>query len=203
MILALSADSLVVGTAYSSGRLVIPRAAYFAIGLCTSFMMFVPMLLGYIGFLWFPYELSRIIGGTILIFLGVYHLFRVYLENKRSAGEENTQAVLLKLRVKTLGIIIEILKEPLKVDMDSSGHIDLKEALSLGLALGIDSLGAGFAVSLTGFSFWIVPCAGFFSALFVWAGANISFPASVKRVKYLPGILLGLLGLSKIILRTR
>lgn len=51
------------------------------------------------------------------------------------------------LNLKPLGIIINILREPVKADFDNSGSINQFEALMLGLALALD---AGWGPGLGG-----------------------------------------------------
>ena len=65
--------------------------------------------------------------------------------------EEEDQA-LFQWEIARFGIIIQILKEPRRADLDRSGMISSKEALWLGLALSLDSCGAGIGMALMGYS---------------------------------------------------
>ena len=92
----------------------------------------------------------------------------------RRNGENNAIAT---LRIKPLGIIIQILREPSRADLDSSGVISLREAFLLGTALALDALGAGMGASLSGFDLaYTIPLVGCCKFLLIslglkWGGA--------------------------------
>jgi putative sporulation protein YtaF len=60
------------------------------------------------------------------------------------------------LRLRSLGIAIQVLQEPVCADRDCSGSIEAGEAVVLGVALGLDTLAAGMAASLVGLGWLLV-----------------------------------------------
>lgn len=56
-----------------------------------------------------------------------------------------------------MGLVIQILKEPSRADLDFSGSISGREALALGLALALDALGTGVGAAAAGFSLFLTP----------------------------------------------
>lgn len=62
-------------------------------------------------------------------------------------------------------------KEPDSYDLDHSKHIDALEAVYLGVALSIDSFGAGISTGIAGgASFWVPVAAGLCQMVFLCAG---------------------------------
>ncbi|MFZ5824210.1 MAG: sporulation membrane protein YtaF, partial [Bacillota bacterium] len=57
-----------------------------------------------------------------------------------------------RVKLGSIGIVIEILREPGAADMDRSGHINPMEAVFLGVALALDSTAAGLGAAMAGFS---------------------------------------------------
>ncbi|ACL69246.1 sporulation membrane protein YtaF [Halothermothrix orenii] len=104
-------------------------------------------------------EMAETLGGIMLIIVGgwlVYSNIIDYNRNNSSPKKlihkdsEGAQLV-WSLNLKPLGIIINILREPVKADFDNSGSINQFEALMLGLALALDAVGAGLGAGLAGF----------------------------------------------------
>ena len=58
----------------------------------------------------------------------------------------------LMIELKRIGIVIQILRTPQMADVDRSGIISASEALLLGIALSLDSFGAGLGAAMIGFS---------------------------------------------------
>lgn len=58
----------------------------------------------------------------------------------------------MNFEIKSLGIVINILKKPMSADFDNSGTITGVEAIVLGFALSLDAFGAGIGASMLGYS---------------------------------------------------
>lgn len=109
---------------------------------------------------------------------------------------------LLNLEVKSLGIVIHILKKPTSADIDQSGTINGVEALLLGIALSIDAFGAGLGAAILGFSpVMMSVTVGLMSSLFVSLGINAGHLLSrwnwIDKMTFLPGVLLIIIGIWK------
>ncbi|WP_062355195.1 sporulation membrane protein YtaF [Bacillus kwashiorkori] len=200
--LAVSIDSFSVGFTYGLRKMIIPFHAIVIIACFSSLSLFFASVLGkYIGKI-LSENVSNTIGGIILILLGVWALFQFFREHKEEVVT-NESKVLFKLEMKSIGVVIHILKKPMSADLDRSGSIKGLEAVLLGIALSLDALGAGLGASMLGFSpILLAITVGIMSAGFAFIGIKIG--ASVANVKwvekfsFIPGLLLILIGLWRI-----
>lgn len=144
---ALSMDGLFAGVAYGVRGIHIPKRSMGIIALCTMFCMGGSMLLGTMARELISERTIQLLGAGILASLGVWQMFQGWLEYMRRRATHEPRGV-LRLRIQDVGIVVQILREPALADTDASGRIDPKEALLLGIALGLDSFGAGFAAAL-------------------------------------------------------
>ncbi|GFR38065.1 sporulation membrane protein YtaF [Insulibacter thermoxylanivorax] len=110
----------------------------------------------------------------------------------------------LHLELRRLGIVIEILRTPSSADRDRSGTISPGEAALLGTALSLDAFGAGIGAVFIGLSPWLTASViAVFSSVFLRLGIDTGNLAShiawLGRLTFLPGIILIVLGLSKLL----
>lgn len=148
--LAVSSDGFAVGMAYGARKIRIPLGPLLLICLASMLAISISMLVGKALALYFDPRLAQKIGALALMAVGLW-FFSESLRNwqgKAGKGENNPIAT---FRIKPLGIIIQIMREPSKADLDSSGVISFREAFFLGTALALDALGAGMGASLSGF----------------------------------------------------
>ncbi len=203
--LALSLDSFGAGLAYGTRKIKVPFPSLLIISLISMAAVSVSMLGGQILQAFVPPALVHRLGGVLLFLIGIWVLTQARQGEKQAEKKplpENTAVRKLEIRIRPLGLVIQILKEPVRADLDSSGTISASEALVLGVALAMDALGSGFAVSLLGFSIGV-------TALVVGAGQLLLTGAGIlagrtvlagkvgRRFTTLPGCILILLGLSK------
>lgn len=153
-------DNLGVALAYGTRKIQLPLLSNLVIALITSCGTFITMLLGkYIADYILTATIANYIGACIIIAAGVYVIVQSYREtylihhdNSRPAYHSLPQEAtcLVAIRLRSLGILIEILRDPVQVDRDSSGIIDLKEAAVIGLALTLNNLATGFGAGVSG-----------------------------------------------------
>lgn len=110
----------------------------------------------------------------------------------------------IHLEIRRPGIVIEILRKPVYADVDRSGTITAGEAMLLGAALSLDACGAGIGAAWIGLSPWITaPLIALFCAVFLQVGIHTGILAAraawVRRLTFLPGLILIMLGLSKLL----
>ncbi|MEW9670731.1 sporulation membrane protein YtaF [Ammoniphilus sp. 3BR4] len=213
---AVSLDSFGVGISYGLRKIKIPIFSIFIITGCSAVLVLLSMQLGkwLSGFI--SMETANIIGAIILIGIGCWAIFNLYHNRETSQSEiplssaaseeamETTEPLpVLKIEIKTLGLVIHILKKPTAADVDRSGTITGAEAALLGVALSLDGFGAGIGAALMGYSPWLT--ALLFSVLctiFILIGLRLGFLYSniqwVKRMSFIPGVILIIFGLSKI-----
>ena len=156
--LALSVDGLIVGLYYGWRKIRIPRRSLGIVALCTLTGISISMSLGQLMGDLMPPVAARALGGFVLICLGLWQMLLGWLENRRQALRKKGAhpQVLARQRLRSLGIAVQVLQEPAYADRDHSGIIEPKEALLLGVALGLDTLAAGLAASLVGLGWMLV-----------------------------------------------
>lgn len=81
---------------------------------------------------------------------------------------------LLKIAIKSLGITIQVLRDPSNCDIDKSGIIDVKESLLLGLALSVDAIGVGIGSAAFGILFGIFAFCSWFVSIDIVMCRNLS-----------------------------
>lgn len=146
--------------------------------------------------------LVRLLGAGLLIGLGFCILGKSIQE---LVQQEEADQALFQWKIACFGIMIQILKEPRRADLDRSGMISSKEALWLGLALSLDSCGAGIGMALMGYSpLWTSLCTAVSACLFLSAGLylgeHVGEKLSYKKIKLLPGCLLIFIGVLRLVL---
>lgn len=118
-----------------------------------------------------------------------------------ASGSQPTNVFTIEL--KTLGIVIQILRKPQTADFDASGTISASEAFMLGIALSLDAFGAGIAAGLMGLHMihtplLIVFCSAFFLIGGTCIGRKLAHYRYTQFVSGLPGLLLIILGIIKL-----
>lgn len=196
--LAISIDGLSVGVTYGIRNIKLGVLPLCIISGFSTLAVYLTISIGTgIAFL-INRELAKYMGSIILIFVGAWLVYSSYinLKGNEEPGEEKT---LFLIKIKPLGIIIKILKEPVKADFDKSGTINISEAVFLGFALALDALGAGLGAGLSGFSNFLIPLViGIFNFIVIYFGFVLG-----KRVgkvlpehfELFPGLIIILLGL--------
>jgi len=193
---AISIDSFLVGISYCLRKIRIPLTSMVTISSITALALGVSMGLGGVLKNFYSLMFLQRTGACMLILLGITGLLREYL-NKLSSNE-----TIIKCKIRSLGLVIQILKEPSTADFDVSGIIDFREALYLGSALALDAGFMGLSVSLIGFNIINVVAAGTMGsllALFLGLRFGGFFAARIKKFEFFPSLILILLGLFKII----
>lgn len=201
---AVSLDSFSVGFTYGMRKMRIPFKSIFIIACCSAATLLVAMLVGDLMTRIFPMYVTERLGGFILVLIGAWVLYQFFRPAKEVVEEEKElEKTLINFEIKTLGIVINILRKPMSADIDKSGTITGIEAFLLGVALSLDAFGAGIGAALLGYSPVImsilVAC---MSSMFVSAGIKSGYLFSkfswMDKFSCLPGIILIMIGLWKL-----
>ena len=183
-------DNVVVGIAYGIKKVKIGIIANFIIAFVTSTGTFLSMLVGAYISKFLPHSLAKGLGAGVIIILGVYFIIQsiIKLVNNTNSKE---------LALKNITDMIEYAEES---DLDSSGDINMKEALIVAFGLTFNNLGTGVAASVTGVSIQFTVISTFIlSILTIIFGDAIGNHVVGKFLgKYAPlfsGILLIILGI--------
>jgi len=203
---ALSLDTLMVGLLYGLRGIRVPRGAAAIVSLATAFLLAVAMGAGALLAARLSPLLAERTGAAILALTGLW----ITVQTLRSRPGRRTRPAepaalhrVWRLRLGSVGIVVEILREPSAADLDRSGHINPAEALLLGVALALDSVAAGLGAAMTGFSPVGLPlAAASASFLMLTGGSRLAGRLPLRlngRWTAVHGVVLTLLGLYRMI----
>lgn len=198
LVLATSLDGFSAGVAYGFRRIRLPFWSRVVVAAVSVLTLSLAMLLGRAVGGSIPGRWARMAGGIALIVIGLWSAARGLISGSRvpDLGRVWTW------RVPSLGLVIQIMREPVSADFDASGAISAFEALWLGYALAVDALGAGFCATLgAGMPFFLPLAVGLVNWVFLTAGVAVGgligserFPAMAA----LPGLVLVVLGFMRV-----
>lgn len=204
---SVSIDSLGIGISYGLKSTRLSIGAKIMLFTISIFVTSIAIILGQILVLCFPTEITKLIGSTILVFMGVWVIIQS-TSSKSSEIKSNieiTQPKVYKFFIKYLGITIQIIRDPSYSDIDKSQKIDIKEALCLGIAMSIDSLCIGISSVMIGLSFMFFPLLVatfqlFFLSIGKFIGSKIATSSKIPQNIWtiISGSLLILMGICKI-----
>jgi putative sporulation protein YtaF len=131
----------------------------------------------------------------------IYQFFRP--EKEKDKDILLHEKIIINFEIKSLGLVIHILKKPMSADFDRSGTITGVEAFMLGMALSLDAFGAGIGAVMLGFSpIYLAFSVALLSSLLVLVGIKLGSYLSripwLQKFSFLPGILLIIIGIWKI-----
>ncbi|MBD2863831.1 MntP/YtaF family protein [Paenibacillus oceani] len=121
----------------------------------------------------------------------------------QAQADEGGIRTVLRIEMKRMGLVIEILRTPSLADVDRSGYISSSEAVLLGVALSLDAFGAGIGAAFIGFApvltaAVIVVASGLFITLGLRVGLTFADTRWLQRLAVLPGCILIAMGIMKL-----
>ncbi|KNF08675.1 putative sporulation protein [Gottschalkia purinilytica] len=147
-------DNLVIGIAYGIKNIELRFKINIIIAILTSIGTFVSMLIGNFARSFIHEDIINLIGCTILIIIGSWFI-KDFMKNRKIKNRKRNHNN--EKEEKTNVTYIGILREPGCADKDNSGCIDIKESITLGLALSLNNFGLGIGASAAGLSIYITP----------------------------------------------
>ena len=203
--ISLSIDSLGIGTTYGLRGITLSNKAKIIISVQSILITGLALLIGRTTANIFP-TISKNIGIFMLIFMGVLIIYQGLNSNTKKTEIPKKNNTIFSLIIKSLGITIQIIRTPRYCDMDNSKQIDIKEGLYLGLALSIDSIGAGFGSGASGIFMPILPfltalCQIIFLSSGILLGKKLKCAKKIKENIWtmVSGILLIIIGFLRLI----
>ncbi len=147
---ALSTDALIASFAYGSNKIKIPMISVQVISFLCTIVLGISLLLGTFLKSFIPGGVLHLVSFGILFILGVIKL----LDNLiKSAIEKHTTInKQIEFSLLNLNFILNIYANPKEADVDNSKTLSPREALSIAIALSIDSLVAGVGAALANIS---------------------------------------------------
>lgn len=200
---AVSIDSFSVGFTYGLRKMRIPFKSILIIACCSGVTLLIAMLIGHLLLTFMPIYIADKLGGIILILIGAWVLLQFFRQEKQESMNEENEKTIFNLEIKSIGVVIHILRKPMRADMDNSGTITGIEAFLLGFALSLDAFGAGIGAALLGYSpISMSILVAVMSSLFVLAGIKSGHLFAdnkwMDKFACLPGILLIIIGVWKL-----
>ncbi|MGB9886639.1 MAG: sporulation membrane protein YtaF [Moorellales bacterium] len=193
--LAVSVDALLAGMAYGVRNAVVPGLSLLVVALASVGAMACALSAGELLSLYLRADQTVALGALILLAMGLWILLETWF--KSTAPKEAPYRV-WRWRISSLGLVIQVMREPTRADLDRSGRLSLAEAALLGVALALDAFGVGIGAALAGMATWILPVAvGSGNLLFLpaglWLGRRSYRGVAGPRSSYLAGAALILL----------
>ena len=131
--IALSLDSLGTGVAYGMRRLTFPLPAYFVLAASTGGLMTASMLIGSSLLGSSDAILVSALGRTALLLVGVWQVYRGWRQYLDILAHESPDRPVASFRLPFLGILVQVLQDPTRADINMSGRLDPGESALLGL----------------------------------------------------------------------
>jgi len=129
-------DNLIIGVSYGIKKIRIPFLSNFLIAVMAFAGTFLSMLCGERITQWLPVGLANAVGSVMIIVIGLIGLIK-YLCSRKRGTQHNVQWPI---------------NEPEKYDKNSDKTLELKETVSLGIALTVNNIGLGVGASMSGLS---------------------------------------------------
>lgn len=224
---AVSLDGFGVGVTYGLRQIRIPILSILIIACCSGIIILLSMLFGQWMGEYISPHLAEVVGALILIGIGLFSLIN-FMRGRGQEQVEGAQAAedgrkapnsgqmptaeqgalaagvtVLRLELRKLGLVIEILRSPQAADVDRSGIISSSEAVLLGCALSFDAFGAGLGAALLGYpplatALLIAIASGLFLYCGIRVGFRFSYSHRVRALSFLPGVVLIIMGCFKL-----
>lgn len=144
-------DSFALAVTYGIKKIRIPLSILFFINLLSISILGISVFLGHIIRQFISPFTATLLSSIILFVLGVLFILEGYIKHLvNTKYKENPDKNLFRFQIPKLGIIIDIILDVTKADLDISGEISLKESFYIGMILSIDALGVGFGYAISG-----------------------------------------------------
>ncbi|MBM6820874.1 sporulation membrane protein YtaF [Clostridium saudiense] len=164
ILLAFSAslDSLIIGIAYGIKKIRIKFSINIIIAFIVTLGTLLSMVLGAILNKFIPVYICNYIGAILLIVVGLFMTFDFFKEQRNLNKNEINTPKENKDIIESLHYD-DILINNKTADTDGSGNIEVKEAISLALALSVNNFALGLGASMSGIS---IPLTTIFTFIF-------------------------------------
>jgi len=149
-VIALSTDALIASFAYGSNKIKIPMISVQVISFLCTAVLGISLLLGTFLKPYLPSSILHVVSFAILFIIGVIKLLDNIIKSMIDKHAMINKQI--KFQLLDLHFILNIYANPKDADIDNSKTLSPKEALSLAIALSIDSMVAGVGAALSNVS---------------------------------------------------
>lgn len=153
---SLSMDALGIGISYGLRSIKVPNLPKIIIGFISLLFTAIAIGIGNIIVLFLPAYLTKLIGAGMLAVLGMIIVIQAVWKNKKVISENTKKNKTWLWNIKSLGITVKITRAPEVLDKNSN-KMSVKESIYMGVALSIDSFGAGISSAVSGMNNLFVP----------------------------------------------
>ncbi|MFC7061559.1 manganese efflux pump [Halobacillus seohaensis] len=189
-VIAVSMDSFGIGCMIGLKQIHLSLKGIFGIAILSGLCFLGSASIGYILLPFVEAELFERIGALAFIGLGLFFIW----SNTRHPVQDDSDPIWMQPT--------RVLQSPEAADVDHSGGIKGKEVLLLGIALSLDTIGAGISGVFIGIPpFYTAGLIVLMTSLMLYGGLKSGAKLS-KQVDYfsaLPGLLLIIIGLIKLL----
>lgn len=203
--LAISIDSFSVGMAYGIKNIKVPLRSIFILDIISLILLSIGLFAGNILSRLYPPLLTSFLGSLILFSIGLWYIIQGWLNCKYPMGCTKEPIRIAIISIRSLGIAINVIRDPSRVDLDTSGVIDTREAVVLGFALAVDSLAVGVVVSLSSIYYISITLlmVGILNLLLlvsgIYFGKKCLLGRLQERTAFVPGFILIIISLLRLI----
>lgn len=201
LVLALCVDSFVASFAYGTNKVKIPLSSLMIMNCLSSGILIIGLFLGSLITPLLPEGLVSLISFFILFILGIVKLFDSSLKvliQKFQSGSKNVQ-----FSVRNIKFILTVYADPNTANADQSNTLSPAEAVSLGIALSLDSAVVGLGAGVSSNAFLTVLILSFLiGCLAVFSGGCLGRKIAEKtdlNLSWISGALLILLAVMNFI----
>ncbi|TYP50895.1 sporulation membrane protein YtaF [Thermosediminibacter litoriperuensis] len=201
---AVSVDSFSAGIVYGMRKIKIPVLSQLIIAFSTSVALSLAMTGGSLLEKFMNPRLAEYTGSFILFLLGLSSLIEALCRRDLVEDQQNSSPrMIATLKIKPLGLVIKILKEPAVADLNISGTIETREAFLLGTALALDAFGAGLGAGAVGFKLLpTIILVTFIGFIFMMIGLHVGFnrlQGEKSDFSLIPGVLFMFLAVARVL----
>lgn len=168
--IALSVDALGIGISYGVRDIRVPLSAKCIIAAISVIITGLAVGLGSVFVQVLSPFAAKLTGALLLFLMGGWIIYQG-LSGRQQRQHPEQQKTSFQWMIQPLGITITIMRDPYAGDLDHSARLDPIEAIYMGIALSVDSIGAGIGSAIAGLGFWLIPVmTGVFQLLFLMVG---------------------------------
>lgn len=177
LVIAANLDNIGVGISLGIRRIRVPFTSNLLIALTTSSGTLLTLIAGKWLASFLSLKVAKYIGALVIIGTGVWVLYGELRRMGRKAEAGNSVEEEYEIRSSETADqrrLTDLLTAPPLADVDHSGHIDLKEALLLGVALALNNFAGGFGAGIFGLNPLLTAfVVALFSLFLLWLGIRL------------------------------
>lgn len=200
LIVALSVDAFAASFAYGVDKVRIPPLSAVIVAALSDFILITSLFIGNLFKAYIPASLTTFLSFSILLALGTAKLFDSSI--KRIIRQNRFGSRQLHISFKNLSFILTVYAEPQEANITDVEVLSPSEAISLGLALSLDSAAAGIGAASLEYPLLLTALVSFvIGILSVYSGCRLGRLLAARtdfNFSLISGILLVFLAFAKL-----